>query len=43
MALDLGISDTAATHIKHLLDSKNLSGYGLRMGVKGGGLFGINV
>ena len=39
--LDLEISETAATQIKHMLETKNLSGYGLRMGVKGGGCSGL--
>ena len=39
--LDLNISETAAVQIKHILATKNLSGYGLRLGVKGGGCSGL--
>ena len=39
--LDLQISETAVTQIKHMLETKNLTGYGLRMGVKGGGCSGL--
>jgi iron-sulfur cluster assembly protein len=41
MALDIGISDTAAQQIRHIIESKNLGGYGLRLGVKGGGCSGL--
>ena len=41
MALDIGISDTAAQQIKHIVETKNLNGYGLRLGVKGGGCSGL--
>jgi len=39
--LDLQISETAATQIREILESKNLPGYGVRMGVKGGGCSGL--
>ncbi len=39
--LDLQISETASAQIKHMLEAKKLSGYGLRMGVKGGGCSGL--
>jgi iron-sulfur cluster assembly protein len=39
--LDLQISETAVDQIKHMLEAKKLSGYGLRMGVKGGGCSGL--
>ncbi|MCI0411991.1 iron-sulfur cluster assembly accessory protein [bacterium] len=39
--IDIQISDTAATQIKHVLATKNLQNYGLRMGVKGGGCSGL--
>lgn len=41
MALDLNISDSAVTQIKHIIDTKKLGGYGLRLGVKGGGCSGL--
>jgi len=41
MALDINISETAASQVKRLIDSKSLAGYGLRMGVKGGGCSGL--
>jgi iron-sulfur cluster assembly protein len=41
MALEIGISDTAAQQIKHIVETKNLNGYGLRLGVKGGGCSGL--
>jgi iron-sulfur cluster assembly protein len=39
--LDIQISDTAAGQIKHIIESKHLDGYGLRLGVKGGGCSGL--
>ena len=39
--LDLNISETAVTQIRHILETKNLNGYGVRMGVKGGGCSGL--
>ena len=41
MALEIGISDTAAQQIRHIVETKNLNGYGLRLGVKGGGCSGL--
>ena len=41
MALDIQISDNAATQIRHVLEAKKLDGYGLRLGVKGGGCSGL--
>ena len=41
MALEIGISDTAAQQIKHIVETKNLNGYGLRLGVEGGGCSGL--
>jgi len=41
MALEVGISETAAHQIKHIIETKNLNGYGLRLGVKGGGCSGL--
>jgi len=38
---DLQVSDSAAQQIKHILETKNLQGYALRMGVKGGGCSGL--
>jgi iron-sulfur cluster assembly protein len=39
--LELNISETAATQIRHILETKKLNGYGVRMGVKGGGCSGL--
>lgn len=39
--LDINISETATSQIKRLIDTKSLTGYGLRMGVKGGGCSGL--
>lgn len=39
--LDLQISEPAATQIKEILQAKSLPGYGVRMGVKGGGCSGL--
>jgi iron-sulfur cluster assembly protein len=39
--LDLHVSDAAAQQIRHILEGKSLQGYGLRMGVKGGGCSGL--
>lgn len=41
MALDLDISEPAVKQIKHILETKRLDGYGLRLGVKGGGCSGL--
>lgn len=41
MALDIQVSDRAAEQIRHVITTKNLQGYGLRMGVKGGGCSGL--
>jgi|SRR3990170_8963099 len=41
MALDIEISQTAADQIRHLIQAKGLQGYGLRLGVKGGGCSGL--
>lgn len=38
---DINISETAAEQIQRLIATKNLQGYGLRMGVKGGGCSGL--
>jgi iron-sulfur cluster assembly protein len=39
--LDIQISDQAANQIKHLIDMKKMQGFGLRLGVKGGGCSGL--
>ena len=41
MALEVNISDTAAGKIKNIIETKGLRGYGLRLGVKGGGCSGL--
>ncbi len=38
---DINISETAAEQIHRVIATKNLLGYGLRMGVKGGGCSGL--
>jgi iron-sulfur cluster assembly protein len=39
--LDIDISETAADQIRRIISTKNLEGYGLRLGVKGGGCSGL--
>ena len=41
MELDINISEKAATQIKHIIETKKLEGYGVRLGVKGGGCSGL--
>jgi iron-sulfur cluster assembly protein len=41
MELDLNISDSAAKQIRQVIETKNLDGYGVRLGVKGGGCSGL--
>lgn len=41
MALELDISEPAVKQIKHIIEAKHLDGYGLRLGVKGGGCSGL--
>ncbi len=41
MELDLNISDSAAKQIRQVIETKKLVGYGVRLGVKGGGCSGL--